>query len=72
MEGAKNFRSWTKYPNTPESDKEEFVMHIVRFEVPINVTENDGKSGDELQPVEYEVMARCPIEAIEHVQNNWL
>jgi len=72
MKDAKNFRSWTKNPNTPESDKEDKVMHIVRFEVPINVTENDGKSGNELMPVEYEVMASCPVDAIEHVRENWL
>ena len=52
-----NFRAWVAQPNTPETDKEEFVNHRVNYEV-------------ENQTISTEVIARDPIEAIEKVKEN--
>ena len=51
-----NFRAWVSKPNTPESDLEEYVPHIVNYEV-------EGKT------VVREIMAADPIDAIEKVKN---
>lgn len=54
---ATNFRAWVAQPNTPESDKQEQVKHIVNYEV-------------EGQTVSTEIMATDPLDAISWVQQD--
>jgi hypothetical protein len=56
MTDYKNYSAQTTYPNTPESDLQEFIMHTVRFDA-------DGVE------TERKVMATDPLEAIRIVQS---
>ena len=51
-----NFRGWTSKPNTPESDMQRVVMHTVAYD-------KNGISK------EMEVLAECPVAAINSVRN---
>ena len=55
MSKPMNFVSFVTDHNTPESDKEEFVLHTVRYQV-------DGGLK------EVELMARCPLDATDRVR----
>tara|TARA_E500000331_G_C16620740_1_gene440019 strand:- start:218 stop:490 length:273 start_codon:yes stop_codon:yes gene_type:complete len=54
---ATNFRAWVAQPNTPETDKQKYVLHTVNYEL-------DGKT------IATEIMAECPIDAINWVKED--
>lgn len=46
------FRAWTTYPNTPESDKEMFVMHTVKYEVNGRTKETEVNAADPMDAID--------------------
>ena len=50
-----NWRAKTLYPNTPETDTQELVMHVVSFNL-----------GDKLKQLNIE--AECPMSAIDNAK----
>lgn len=53
-----NFVAYTTNPNTPESDKQDFVFHTVRYTL----------NGEQKEAV---LLARCPLDAIDTVKRRF-